>query len=162
MRYAKEFEPFRRSTRNLGTLRYLSATTHKSWDRYGIHALESLYPIVGPGFLSVRNTGDARRGIVHLRHRSGFEVVIAACDDMAGGFGTLLLCGTEGHAFTQFSDTYWAFREQLVSFVNFVRTRVRPFPFSETDELMRLVIAGIQSREAGGAEIPVPEGGDTR
>lgn len=158
MRYAREFEPFRQSTRDLGSLRYVSATTHKSWDRYGIHALEAVYPIVGPGFLSVRNTGDSGRSIVHLRHASGLEVVIAACDDMAGGFGTLLLCGTEGHAFAQFSDTYGAFREQLVAFVTFVRTGARPFPFSETEELMRLVIGGIRSREAGGLEIPLTMG----
>jgi predicted dehydrogenase len=155
MRYAREFEPYRRSTQDLGSLRYVSATTHKSWDRYGIHALEAVYPIVGPGFRSVRHTGDDRRAIVHLRHGADVEVVIAACDDMVGGFGTLLLCGTAGSAFARFSDTYHAFREQLVSFVDFVRTGVRPFPFAETDELMRLVIAGIRSRAEGGAEIAV-------
>ncbi len=155
MRYAREFEPFRRSTRDLGLLRFVSATTHKSWDRYGIHALEAVYPIVGPGFRSVRTTGDAGRTIVHLRHSNDLEIVIAACDDMVGGFGTLLLCGTDGSAFAQFSDTYRAFREQLVAFVAFVRTGIRPFPFAETDELMRLVIGGIRSRETGYAEISV-------
>lgn len=158
MRYAKEFEPFRHSTRDLGRLRYVSATTHKSWDRYGIHALEAVYPIIGPGFVSVRNTGDAKRNIVHLRHAAGVDIVIAASEEMVGGFGTLLLCGTEGHAFVTFSDTYWSFRAQLVSFVAFVRTGVRPFPFSETDELMEIIIGGICSRESSGAEITLLPG----
>lgn len=39
MRYAKEFTPFRESTRDLGALRLLTITMAKSWERYGIHAL---------------------------------------------------------------------------------------------------------------------------
>ena len=63
MRYAKEFQPYRISTHDLGVLRYVSITTPKSWERYGIHALEGIYPIIGPGFLSVCNTGSSERNI---------------------------------------------------------------------------------------------------
>ena len=58
MRYVKEFAPYRTSTTELGALRFASITTPKSWERYGIHALEGIYPILGPGFLSARNTGS--------------------------------------------------------------------------------------------------------
>ena len=59
MRYTKEFLPYRTSTHNLGALRYVSVTSGKKWETYGIHALEAVYPIMGPGFLSCRNTGTA-------------------------------------------------------------------------------------------------------
>jgi hypothetical protein len=153
MRYAKEFAPYRASTHDLGRLRFAGITTPKTWERYGIHALEAIYPILGPGFVSVRNTGSRERNIVHLKHQAGVDAVVVACADMFGSFGVLELCGTAGHAHAAFSDTFFAFKAQLEAFIQFLRTGVQPFPFAETVELMKLVIAGIQSREAGGREI---------
>ena len=155
MRYAKEFMPYRESTHELGDLRFVSVTTPKSWERYGIHALEAIYPILGPGFVSVRNTGTNERNIVHLKHRSGADAVVTASADMYGSFGCLQLCGTAGHAQVVFGDTFYAFKAQLKSFIDYLRSGIRPFPFSETVELMRLVIGGRESRDQGGSEIEV-------
>jgi len=157
MRYAKEFLPFRESTRNLGLLRLATITTPKSWERYGIHALEAVYPILGPGFLSARHSGDAKRNLVHFRHASGADVVAAAIDDLAGAFEVLGLCGTAGHAEAAFSDTFYAFKKQLEAFIAFLRAGRPPFPFAETAELMKMIIAGIRSREEGGREVPLDE-----
>jgi len=153
MAYAEEFLPYRLSTRELGIIRYAGVTTPKSWERYGIHALSAIYPILGTGFLSARNTGTTDRNIVHFKHVSNADVVIVATDDMYGGFGCLQVCGTSGSVHIQFRDTFYAFREQLADFVGFVRTGTAPYPFSQTEELMQMVIAGIMSREQGGAEI---------
>lgn len=46
MRYCKEYMPYRASTHELGEIRYASITTLKSWERYGIHALEGIYCIL--------------------------------------------------------------------------------------------------------------------
>ncbi|MEI6338568.1 MAG: Gfo/Idh/MocA family oxidoreductase [Verrucomicrobiota bacterium] len=153
MRYCKEFLPYHLSTHELGAIRFASITTPKSWERYGIHALESVYPILGPGFLSARNTGSLERNIVHLKHRCGADVAVVAIDDMYGSFGVLQLCGTIGHASVSQSDSFFSFKVQLEAFVQYLRTGIRPFPFEETEELMRLVIAGIRSREQNGQEI---------
>jgi hypothetical protein len=153
MRYTKEFLPYRLSTHELGELRFVSITTPKTWERYGIHALEGIYPILGPGFVSVRNTGTAERNIVHLKHRCGADVIVAAIGDMYGSFGCLQLCGTAGRAQLTSGDSFFSFKAQLVTFIDYLRTGVRPFPFEETVELMKLVIGGIRSREEGGREI---------
>ncbi|WP_218103745.1 Gfo/Idh/MocA family protein [Paenibacillus hemerocallicola] len=157
MRYTKEFMPYRISTSSLGDIRFATITTPKSWERYGIHALEAIYPIVGPGFVSVRNTGRADKNVVHLKHASGADIVIAAHADMYGAFGMLQLCGTAGSAFAQSQDTFYSFKTQLQSFIDYLRTGSRPFPFEETVELMKLVIAGIRSREQGGREVELAE-----
>jgi hypothetical protein len=157
MRYAKEFLPYRLSTHELGALRFASITTPKTWERYGIHALEGIYPILGPGFETVRNGGTIERNIVHLKHRCGADVVVVATGDMYGGFGLLQLCGTAGNAQTAFGDTFYAFKAQLAEFVRFLRTGQRSFPFDETVELMRIVIAGIVSRDEGGREVALLE-----
>ncbi|GIP31907.1 Gfo/Idh/MocA family oxidoreductase [Paenibacillus sp. J2TS4] len=157
MRYSKEYLPYRLSTANLGRLRYATVAMAKSWERYGIHALEGIYPIVGPGFLTVRNTGTEDRNIVHLKHRCGADIVISVTADMYGGFGPVLLCGTAGHAHVSFQDTFYSFKAQLQAFIDYLRTGKRPFPFAETVELMKLLIAGIRSREQQGAEIAVDD-----
>lgn len=157
MRYCKEFMPYRHSTHDMGELRYASMTTAKTWERYGIHALEAIYPILGPGFSSAVNTGTNDRNIVHFKHQCGADVIVAAAHDMAGGFGCLQLCGTEGSTQAKSGDSYFAFKKQLESFIAYIRTGRRPFPFSETVELIKMVIAGIQSREQGGSEILLNE-----
>ena len=157
MRYAKEFMGYRISTHDLGELRYVSITTPKTWERYGIHALEAVYPILGTGFLSARNTGKLDRNVVHFKHRSGADVIVVANRNMYGAFGVLTLCGTKNHVSLHMRDTFYAFQTQLKAFVHYLRTGLRPFPYEETEELMRMVIAGIQSRENGGAEIVLAE-----
>jgi len=94
---------------------------------------------------------------VHCTHRSGADVVIVASKDMYGGFGIVQLCGTAGHAAAAFADTFFAFKAQLAAFVEYLRTGVRPFPFAETQELMKVIIAGIRSRDEGGRTVPLEE-----
>ncbi len=156
MRYGKEYAPFRMSTSNLGAVRFASVTTHRSWERYGIHALEAIYPILGPGFESVRFVGnpeEALRSYMLLHHKSGTDVLITAVEDMLGSFGCLQLCGTRSSAYAAFSDTFYAFKSQLLEFVQYIRTGYSPFPFSETVELMNIIMAGIHSRQSDGITI---------
>jgi predicted dehydrogenase len=157
MRYTKEYWPLRTSTHDLGQVRYASITTPKSWERYGIHALEGIYPILGPGFVSAQNTGEAGRDIVHFKHENGADVNVAAISDMYGGFGMLQVCGTAGSRQVASGDSYYAFKKQLEAFVGYLQTGVRPFPFEETIELMKMVIAGIRSREEGGRVVLLSE-----
>lgn len=157
LRYTKEFLPYRLSTRNLGDIRFASITTCKSWEKYGIHALEGMYPVFGPGFISARNTGTKEQNVVHLKHECGADIVVAAHQDMLGGLGVLSLCGTQGYAQAKSGDTFYAFKAQMRSFVDFVQTGQRPFPFTETIELMKLVIAGIRSRDEDGREVFLSE-----
>ncbi|MDD4181500.1 MAG: Gfo/Idh/MocA family oxidoreductase [Victivallaceae bacterium] len=157
MRYAKEFLPYRQRTEELGELRFVSMPMAKKWETYGIHALEAIYPIVGPGFKTIQNLGDAERNIVHMTHRRGIDIIIACVKDIQYG-GALRLSGTAGNVNISSSDSFYAFKSQLQAFVNFLRSGQYPFPFSETDELMRLVIGGIESRDSNHKVIEIGEG----
>ncbi|MDC3015010.1 Gfo/Idh/MocA family oxidoreductase [bacterium] len=157
MRYCKEYEPYHQSTYELGDLRYINVTMAKSWEKYGIHALETLYPIVGPGFTSIQNLGDKDRNIVHLHHSKGIDINIANVFDMIGGFGLVSLVGTKSGIQIKSNDTFYAFKKQLESYIHYLRTGVKPVPWEETKELMQLVAAGIKSREEGGIKINLSE-----
>jgi predicted dehydrogenase len=159
LRYAEEFVAAkRRIAAEIGELRLVTVTTCKTWERYGIHALEAVYPLLAPGgWTSVANTGTESANIVHVRHASGVDVVLAAVADMFGAFGKMSLFGTKGLIHASFDHTFFAFKAQLAAFIDYLRTGELPFPFAETVELMKIVIAGIRSREQAGRTILIEE-----
>jgi len=57
----------------------------------------------------------------------------------------------------QFRDSFSAFKAQLASFVDYLRSGQEPYPFAETVELMKIIIAGLHSRAKGGQRIALAE-----
>ena len=154
MRYAKELHEAKKHMEEIGELRLITMTMAKTWERYGIHALEGVYPFLAPGgWISVTNTGTEESNIVHCKHESGVDVILTVIDDMYGAFGCLNLYGTKGKYSTQYNDYFCMFKNQLNFFVDYLRTGKLPFDFLETIELMKIIIAGIKSRNASGETI---------
>ncbi len=159
LRYAPELAPFLPGTIHpaVGELRWISALTCKTWERYGIHVLEPLLRILGPGFLSVRLESAPGVEVAHLTHRTGVQITVPVIYDGGATFGTLQLCGTGGIVTVKLADTYTAFRGQIGSFIDFVRNGQPPYPFSETIELMSILIAGMRSRAEGSRRVEIAE-----
>lgn len=155
MRYAPEVRLSNAQREHLGDLRWITSFTCKTWERYGIHALEAVYPLLGPGFISAQTQHQPGSDLVHLRHEAGAQVTLAAIHDAYGSFGAVHLYGTKGDIALKLTDTYSAFRAQLVAFIEMLRTGTPPFEFQQTVELMAIIIAGIQSRESGGQTVLV-------
>ena len=107
---------------------------------------------VGKKFKNFR-VNYIKNNIVHLHHSKGIDINIANIHDMLGGFGLISLMGTKGGIQIKSTDTYYAFKKQLQSYVNYLQTGHKPVPWNETYELMQLVSAGIESREKGGIKI---------
>lgn len=136
----------------------MTITTPKSWERYGIHALEAVYPLLAPGgWVSVTNTGTESANIVHARHAGGVDVVLAAVADMYGAFAKLNIYGTAGSLAPAFTDTFYAFKRQLEVFVDYLRTGELPVPFEDTVEMMKIIIAGVRSRQESGRTVRLDE-----
>lgn len=154
LRYTKELEPLYQNHYELGKLQYICSPMAKYYETYGIHALERVYPLLGPGFVSVRNTGTREKTVVHIKHESGCDVHII--QGKLAGVGMMIL-GDQAGTMVRSADSYYSFKKQMDVFVHWLRTGVEPFPFSETVELMKLVIGGIRSREEGGREVFLDE-----
>ncbi len=135
------------------SIRWITSFTCKSWERYGIHALEAVYPVLGEGFESVQANSRPGTDLMHITHRSGCVVTVAAIDDAFGSFGSVHLYGTGGDIAIKLQDTYTAFRRQLTTFIGLLETGHPPFAFDQTVELMLILIAGKESRAAGGAPV---------
>ena len=147
--------PYFNSTYELGELRYINMTMAKSWERYGIHALEPVYRLTGPGYVSIQNTGDETHNIIHLVHKNGIHVNLAVIYDSADS--ALKIVGTNDSVSVESKDSYYSFYTQLDNFVKYLETDVEPYPFDETIELMEIIIAGIRSRNEGGRKVMLDE-----
>lgn len=158
MRYAKEFADLRNRLPEAGELRAVTVLMAKSWERYGIHALESVYGMLpAGGYEWVTNTGDEDANVVHLRHKLGVDVVLVTTADLYGAFGVVQVAGTKGLLQARFTDTFYAFKSQLVEFVSYLRSGVEPQPFEQLREQMAIIIAGTESRNRGGERIYLKE-----
>jgi predicted dehydrogenase len=157
MRYAPELDPYLGGHPDLGALRWISSTGAKAWENYGIHALEPVFRLLGPGFTSIRFETAPGLEVPHLTHQSGTQVTLPMIYDGGATFGTLHLCGTNGQATIRCTDTYNTFRRQLVAFIDFLRTGKSTYPFSHTVELMTVLIAGLRSRAEGSRRVHLAE-----
>lgn len=157
LRYAPELDSYFAAASSVGELRWLCGLTCKTWERYGIHLLEPLFRIVGPGFVSVRLETQPGLEVAHLTHRSGAQLTLPVIYDGGATFGTLHVCGVAGQTTLRFTDTYTSFRRQMESFVDFVRSGKAPYPFAETVELMAVIIAGLRSRTENSRRVDVAE-----
>lgn len=157
MRYSPELSTLIANRATLGDIRWVSMVTAKTWEKYGIHSLEPVFCLVGPGFISARLEGQPGLEVAHLIHRSGAQVTLPVIYDGGATFGTGQVCGSKGQTAVRFSDTYNAFRSQLLSFIEFVRSGVAPYPFEHTVEMMAVIIAGIRSREQNSRRVEVSE-----
>lgn len=155
LRYAKEYEPYYQSSYEMGKLMYICSPMSKRWEEYGIHALEQMYPILGKGFISVQNTGVYEQAQVHLVHENGCRVDIPQGIGMAGA--GILMIGTKGSNYVQCKDSYYAFKKQLDLFVKWLRTGEEPVDFNDTVEMMKIIIAGLRSREENGRVVYLDE-----
>lgn len=159
-RYCVDYAVCRARLHELGGLRLIILSMAKSWERYGIHAVEGVYPFLEPGKWEwVANTGSDQANIVHAHHASGVDVIMPVVNDLFGGFGCLTLCGVTSSLTARFTDAsrFIAFKRQLVDFVEYLRTGQSPVPFDHMVEIMKIVIAAIRSREQQGRIVQLSE-----
>jgi len=157
MRYAPELELNGAQWMKMGKLRWIHSCTTKTWERYGIHALEVTHPLLGPGYLSIRAATDASGDVMFVTHRSGIRITLGTSFDAVGCSGSMHFYGNEGELSVRLEDTYRTFRGQMLAARDFFLEGIRPLPFDETVEMMAVIIAGIRSREQGGAIIYVSD-----
>lgn len=151
-RYDPGLDALREALPSLGELRWIGAVTIKSWERYGIHRLEPVFAILGPGFESISlGPRTGRTETAHLIHRSGAQVSIVVAEDAASSFRHLRTVGSQAFHDAVLGNTFTAFKRQLEKFVDYVRTDEPSVPFADTVEMMAVLIAGLESRAAGGA-----------
>ncbi|HOB21317.1 MAG TPA: Gfo/Idh/MocA family oxidoreductase [Bacillota bacterium] len=133
---------------------FVCCLMNKSWEKYGIHAVEGLYQLLGTGAKQVANLGTKENNVVHIKYADGKQAVLNVLHS-AKNVNFQLVGKTTQIVVPQ--DTFNMFKTQLADFIKFVRTRKYPYPPEETIEMCQMIIAGIKSRELGGKPILLSE-----
>lgn len=151
LRYAPELEKLRRAQTSW---RWITGSTCKSWKRYGIHVLEPVSTLTGPGFASVRARQSGPTFLAEIEHRNGTMISLAAIEEGFGSAFVLHGYADTGHVTVEIRNNYAAFRAQLVAFLEYATGQgPEPVDFSQTIELMSVLIAAEQSARGGGERV---------
>ncbi|GAB6185987.1 Gfo/Idh/MocA family protein [Thermopirellula anaerolimosa] len=153
LRFSSGFQAARRGELPIGTLRKCTAWSpmhiephHPDLFWYGVHGVETLYTIMGPGCKTVVREGpervvgtwsDGRIGVFEARQGYGAEVE-----------------GTEG---TASAGTYEGYKPLVVEICRFFKTGVSPVPREETIELFAFMEAADESTRLGGKPVEIAD-----
>ena len=67
------------------------------------------------------------------------------------------MIGTSASTYVQSKDSYYSFKKQMDLFVEWLRSGREPVEFRDTVELMKIIIAGLRSRDEGGRVVYLNE-----
>ena len=144
LRYAKEIENIKE--KKTGEIKFVSCIMSKSWERYGVHAVEGIYKISGGGIESVYNIGDKEVNPVIMSYKDGRKATVLNVHN-SKIFGKFFIFGEKDTIEVDTNDYFYMFKKQMEVFVNFIKTREYPYDPSETIEITKVIIAGIKSKE---------------
>lgn len=144
LRYAKEVEKFKKEKNEIGDILTGTAIGRGDLIFYGIHPLEGLHSIIGPGIKSVRNVGSKDKNIVIMQYSDGRNFILQVYEDINSPF-QINLYGTKGWRQILIEDSDYFYSNMLKSFVKMVRTKKEPFSPEETLEIIKVLVLGKKS-----------------
>lgn len=119
LKYAKEFQFTKDTSRDVGKLQYVDAKVPKDWDKYAVHVIEPLLNLSGDQgkLLSSQRWGYGDKVIVNFLWESGFQATVSTLGATKCPL-SLRVMGDRGWCDLEFQDTFFAFKSALKDFVD--------------------------------------------
>ncbi len=161
LRYADELRAMRMSEKLgpiQGAFTYGPAPTeahHPDLFWYGIHAVEMLYTLMGPGCESVSRIRTDGADVVVGRWRDGRTGTVRGTRAGKADYGAIAF-GEKATIATQ-PPMKIDYRNLLVEIMKFFQTGIAPIPPEETLEMMAFMEAADLSKARGGAPVAIKE-----
>lgn len=157
LRYAVELAAERAEFEALGELSSVVSVGPGEWYYYGVHAVEQLYTLAGPGVEWVQRFTWPDRDVAVLSYADGGPTaVVETLRDAAYRFH-LTAYGKDGLHAVRIQDFDGFYGGQVRSAVEMARTGNPPIAPAETLELLAVLRAGVLSAERDGARVSVAE-----
>ncbi len=150
LRFSQKIHPLRD-----GPWWSIAACINSSWEKYGIHIIDPLLQIFGPGFSEVRLIPTMSGELFVANHNNGCTVSVHSIQNKSAGFGHLCAFGYPKVQLVQMDDYFHCFRTLLTNFRDLCLGAETQVSFDQTLEAMRVILAGMRSREIGGGPISV-------
>ena len=155
LRYAVELAADRDRFADLGALSSVVSVGPGEWYYYGIHAVEQLYAVAGPGVEWVQRLTWPDRDVAVLSYADrGPTAVVQTLRDAAYCFH-ITAYGQRGHHAVQVADFDGFYAGQLKAAVEMARSGKPPVDPAETLEILAVLRAGVLSAERGGERVSV-------
>jgi len=119
---------------------------------YGIHAVEMLFTVMGPGCESVSRVNTESTDIVTGRWKDGRLGVVRGIRKGKEDYGIAVF---GENAILHSEDKPWGYRPLLVEIVKFFQTGVAPVNPDETLEMFAFMEAADESKAKGGVAVPL-------
>lgn len=155
LRYARELAEARERIAALGPIRCATGTAPNELVFYGIHALELVHTVLGPGVEWVQNIGDETCAYVRCAYPDGRSVLLQVLG--SGGWPGMHGCfyGERGGVHLSIEDGAAFYGNTLREFARMVQTRQTPIPLGTTLEIICILAAGKRSQQQGGVRIAI-------
>ncbi|MBC8230795.1 Gfo/Idh/MocA family oxidoreductase, partial [bacterium] len=118
---------------------------------YGIHAVEPLYALMGPGCASVRSVSTEGVDVVTGLWKDGRVGTVRGIRAGSGGFGFTAFCEKSIQSAT--INAGYIYRELLKRIVEMFQTGKPPVDILETVEIVAFIEAANQSAKQGGEKV---------
>ncbi len=153
MRYANEAKIVKQEIQSLGKLELATAVGKKDWIKYGVHIVEGLFSLLNdPLPATVRSIGKKDREIVYIEFENGFQATVHLFMDIVGTF-QISIFGQQGWRLIDIKNSYSMFRDNIIEFTRSVKEGASRLSFDKTQNIIRTVIAAIESSKEGGKVI---------
>jgi predicted dehydrogenase len=155
LRYAKELLEAKERIAGIGSIRCATGTAPNELVFYGIHALELVHSVLGPGVEWVQNIGDGEISLVRCSYPDGVSIMLQVLgrEGWPGMHGCFF--GTSGSVHIEVEDGAAYYGNMIRAFARMIETREVPIPLDTTLEIIRILAAGKQSQEQGGRRVAV-------
>ncbi len=140
----------------IGAITYSPSPTephHPDLFWYGIHGVETLYTLMGPGCESVTRTNSAGADVVTGRWKDGRIGTFRGIRDGKQTYGAVAF----GSKAVLIKEPKTSYRELVVEIVKFFQTGVPPITPEETLEIMAFMEAADVSKKRNGAPVMLKE-----
>jgi hypothetical protein len=139
----------------LGALRTVVATGYRDTLYYGIHAVEAVYTLLGPGVTSLQIMRHHTRDIIGLCYPDGRMGLVLLLRDSAPALSVSAF-GTTGNSRADIPDVedHPMFGTTLRAIVEMATTRRAPVRPSETLELLSVLLAAASAPASAAISLP--------
>ncbi|QPJ64074.1 MAG: Gfo/Idh/MocA family oxidoreductase [Candidatus Nitrohelix vancouverensis] len=146
MRFARELDEIRNDWASFGKVKLIRATVLNDWRKYGVHMIDALLGLTSlrPINVSMAPVQGFESRLIQLDNGSIFQV-----DNLGETCKTFRfdIFGATKNGSFDLHDNFSAFKRLLEGFVQQIRTGTNTVPMQDTNDSMRLLIAGIRAQE---------------
>ncbi len=146
LRYSNELKLSSDERAALGELRWIVATTPKSWNKYAVHIIEPVLNLLPENdyprtYSNLTDKSASGASTLSVSWESGIQTSFFATGDGMTPI-TLRICGTKGWKELTFSDSFSAFKKALEAFVVGIKNKTVESPKNHNAKVVDLIERG--------------------